>query len=441
VTSSSQADAVTTNPSNVTVNTGQNATFTTASADPTDSVQWQVSTDGGKTFTPLSDGGVYSGTGTGTLTITGATSVLNNNQYEAVFTNGSRSITSSAATLSVDYITTQPSSQTINAAQTVSFTAASSNPTGTDTVQWQVSTDGGKTFTAISNGGVSSGATSTTLTITGTPKAFSGSQYEAVFTNSSGSITSNAATLTVKPAIYILNANASGALSLAGNSKIDTSGLLDVNSSSSTAVQLSDNADVGAGRIQIHGGDQVKGNGHFEETPITAAAGFSDPLAGAVASTGGASQGPINVSKGTVTLGSGVYSSITVSGNGHLVFQPGAIIQVGSGGINVSGNATISDNGGGVLLYNSGALNLSGNANVNLTASSAGADAGIAIFQARDNANAVTISSNAVLNLKGGILYAANQQSIVTLSSNALVEASLVVNALSMSGKAEEDAL
>ncbi len=98
-------------------------------------------------------------------------------------------------TLATDSITTQPSNQSIDAGQNVSFTAGTSNPSGTDTVHWQVNTGSG--FTNLSDGGVYSGSSTTTLTITGATAAMSGYQYEAVFTNSAGSLTSSAATLTV----------------------------------------------------------------------------------------------------------------------------------------------------------------------------------------------------------------------------------------------------
>jgi hypothetical protein len=68
--------------------------------------------------------------------------------------------------------------------------AAAASGTPTPTVQWQVSTDGGVTFTNIP------GATSTTLTVMPTASQ-SGSQYRAVFTNPCGTATTTAATLTV----------------------------------------------------------------------------------------------------------------------------------------------------------------------------------------------------------------------------------------------------
>src|SRR5205823_4797790 len=64
------------------------------------------------------------------------------------------------------------------------------------TVQWQVSTNGGGSFSDILL------ATSTTLTINNPTVAMSGNQYHAVFTNSCtpATATSTAATLTVNKA-------------------------------------------------------------------------------------------------------------------------------------------------------------------------------------------------------------------------------------------------
>jgi hypothetical protein len=181
------APAVTSNPSSQTVTAGQNATFTaSASGSPTPTVQWQVSTDGGKTFTNIF------ATGT-TLTLNNVSASQNGNEYQAVFSNSVGTATTAVATLTVQYaptVTTSPTSATVTAGQTATFTAsASGNPT--PTVQWQVSSDGGKTFTTIA------GATSTTLTLTSVTAAMNGYEYEAVFTNSVGNVTTSATTLTV----------------------------------------------------------------------------------------------------------------------------------------------------------------------------------------------------------------------------------------------------
>src|SRR6266850_1944689 len=86
-------------------------------------------------------------------------------------------------------ITTQPTNQTVAAGQTATFTAAATG-SPTPTAQWQVSTDGGVTFSNVS------GATSTTLSFT-TTLSQNGNRYRAVFTNAAGTATTTAATLTV----------------------------------------------------------------------------------------------------------------------------------------------------------------------------------------------------------------------------------------------------
>jgi hypothetical protein len=88
----------------------------------------------------------------------------------------------------IDTITTQPVSQSsVASGSNVVFTAAAYN--SADTVQWEVSGNGGISFTPIS------GATATTLTINGVTNALNNNEYEAVFTDTYGTLTTNPATL------------------------------------------------------------------------------------------------------------------------------------------------------------------------------------------------------------------------------------------------------
>ncbi len=179
---------ITTQPNSQTVNVGQTATFTAAaSANPTATVQWQISTNGGTTFSNI--GGAISDS----YTTPATTAADNGDEFKAVFINAAGSVTTNVATLTVQYlsITTQPNSQTVDAGQTATFTAAaSSNPTAT--VQWQISTNGGATFSNIS------GATSDSYTTPATAAGDNGDEFQAVFTNPVGSVTTNVATLTVQ---------------------------------------------------------------------------------------------------------------------------------------------------------------------------------------------------------------------------------------------------
>ena len=94
-------------------------------------------------------------------------------------------------------ITGQPSPQTVNEGQSATFSVTA---TGTGlTYQWQVNT--GSSFAYITNGGVYSGANTTTLTITGVTAGMSGYQYRAIVSGTVAPVaTSNLATLTVNAA-------------------------------------------------------------------------------------------------------------------------------------------------------------------------------------------------------------------------------------------------
>jgi sugar lactone lactonase YvrE len=109
---------VTINPTNQGAPAGSSATFTAAaSGNPSPTVQWQVSANGGG-FTNIPNA-----TST-TLIITGITDSMSGNQYRAVFTNIVGSATTSAGTLTVgDFtITATPSSQTISAGHSATYT-------------------------------------------------------------------------------------------------------------------------------------------------------------------------------------------------------------------------------------------------------------------------------------------------------------------------------
>ena len=180
------APVVTTQPVSQSYTSGRVLTFTAAaSGTPAPTVQWQLSLNGGSTWTTLSADTSDSLT-TGTLT-----SFENGWEVRAVFTNSVGSATSNAATMTdaAPVVTTQPVSQSYTSGQVLTFIAAASG-TPAPTVQWQLSLNGGSTWTTLS------ADTSDSLT-TGTLTSFeNGWEVRAVFTNSVGSATSNAATMT-----------------------------------------------------------------------------------------------------------------------------------------------------------------------------------------------------------------------------------------------------
>jgi hypothetical protein len=164
---------------------GNTVTFTAAASGNPIAVGWQVSTDGGKTFTniPGANSGTYSFT---------ATAGENGNVYKAFFNNAQGSAVTSTALLTVPpVVTTNPTNQNVSVGDTVTFTAAATG-TPTPTAGWQVSTDGGKTFANIP------GASNSTYSFTATASE-NGEEFRAYFSHSNVSVLTSDALLTVAP--------------------------------------------------------------------------------------------------------------------------------------------------------------------------------------------------------------------------------------------------
>ena len=184
---------ITTQPSDQTVNAGGTATFTAAAdGNPTPTVQWQLSTNGGTTFSPIS-------AATSTTYSFTATTAENGDEYEAVFTNtaGIRQQPRHADRSYGSQGDHEPSPHTAVPGGMASFTAAATaTPTDRPVAGQHRVTAALPTST---DGGVYSGSSSDTLRITGATTAMSRYQYEAVFSNAVGAVaTTTAATLAVQ---------------------------------------------------------------------------------------------------------------------------------------------------------------------------------------------------------------------------------------------------
>jgi hypothetical protein len=210
---------ITTQPQNTSATLGQTGPLTlpvTAVGAAPLTYQWQVSTDSGATFKPLSDGTGVTGSTTPTLKLTGFTSTASAEYQVAVTDSNGQTTTSNAATVGVNpppLIATQPVNESATTGQTGPelFSVAAASGTVPYSYQWEVSANGGKTFTNVSGSGIS-GATTATLTINGSALPASGTEYEVVVTDANGvKVSSKAATLTVNagPTIATQPADAS----------------------------------------------------------------------------------------------------------------------------------------------------------------------------------------------------------------------------------------
>jgi len=102
-------------------------------------------------------------------------------------------------------ITAQPASISVSTGNTATFSiAANGNPA--PGYQWQREASGTSTWNNLSDGSGYTGSFATTLSISATTIAMSGDQFRCVVSNNAGSVTSDAAALTVT----IAPANASG---------------------------------------------------------------------------------------------------------------------------------------------------------------------------------------------------------------------------------------
>jgi uncharacterized repeat protein (TIGR01451 family) len=151
-------------------------------------VQWEVSTDKGRHYTPVA------GATSATLALTAGTGVGQTGDYlRAVFTAGTKVRRTGTVILTVGdppAVTAAPNPSTVAAGGTATFTVTFGGALPVK-VQWQVSTDGGKTFVNVR------GAMRPTLTLMRVKAGLNGNLYRAVLTNGFDQVATVAAPLTV----------------------------------------------------------------------------------------------------------------------------------------------------------------------------------------------------------------------------------------------------
>ena len=213
-----------------------------------------------------------------------------------------------------------------------------------------------------------------------------------------------------------------------------------VDSASSSAVTLSNNASLTAQSVGIVGGYTGSAS-NYSPLPITGIAPAPDPLAyltppsfspaaclpdPKVNSSSASTIGPA-ISGGTVC-----YNGLTINGKGTVTLTPGTYVI--NGGFSSSGSAPI--NGTGVTFYlaaPNGSVSLTGSGALNISAPTSGTYSGLLFFEDPNDTNTMKVAGSDGSNLQG-IFYAPDAALNLQGSSSAQFYADLVVQALTISG-------
>lgn len=191
VTSVCTVASITTQPGATAIQcNGSTTSISVVAAGTSLTYQWQQSTDGGVNW------GNASGTGATTATLTTAINAVDGTRFRVLVTAACGStVTSNTTTLTVQpntAITTQPiASLTQCSGTTTNISVVATGPGLT--YQWQQSTNGGLNYVNAA------GANTTTATMTTLGTAVNGTLFRCVVTGTCGTVTSDAATLTVPP--------------------------------------------------------------------------------------------------------------------------------------------------------------------------------------------------------------------------------------------------
>lgn len=190
--SETPAPSISVQPADTSATIGTAARLSVTASGSDVAYQWQVSADAGSTWTDIAGA-------TAAVYTTPATTLADDGKrYRVVVTAAGISVTSSAVTLTVTPAVVAPAITAAPASVSViAPTAAVFHVTATGTAvtyQWQRSVNGGTTWANVD------GATDASLDSGATDPTQDGIRYRVIVSNAAGSVTSDAATLSVSPA-------------------------------------------------------------------------------------------------------------------------------------------------------------------------------------------------------------------------------------------------
>jgi gliding motility-associated-like protein len=244
--------AIVTQPASQTICAGGTAIYTVAASGPA-TITYQWYENNLSTTTPITDGGIYSGSQTPTLTLTGATAGMNNYRYSVkIFSSGctTSSVTSGSATL----VTNSAPVVTVNTADfsTCSGNNVAINITATGvglSYQWQFNSGSG--WNNLSNYGNYSNVNSNSLRIYPAIASMDGYQFRCIVTGSCSPFTATSATTTMTVNSPIANNSISNSQTLCAGMPVPFTGSAPTGGNGVYGYQWYQN--TGSGNVAIPG--------------------------------------------------------------------------------------------------------------------------------------------------------------------------------------------
>lgn len=191
---------ITSQPKAVQQCSGTNVTFTVVASGSNLSYKWEEMsnlTSGEE----ISNGGVFSGATTSSLTLTGVGEDQHNHYYRCVVTSSQGTVKTEPALLTVlstPVITRQPQNVSVSTNGTAQY-SLDFEPATTSKAQWQESRDNGATWNDIQTPVTYEGANTSELKITEAGSSMNNCRYRCVVSSPCGtSVTSNGVTLGVQ---------------------------------------------------------------------------------------------------------------------------------------------------------------------------------------------------------------------------------------------------
>jgi len=204
-------------------------------------------------------------------------------------------------------------------------------------------------------------------------------------------------------------------------------GVMD-DSGSSTALATDSGATLNSTKFEVHGGWSPNNGGAFNSTPVTAVPAVSDPLSYLTPPTPGTCTSQTVAGTGSTTLNPGTFcSGFNLNSNTTVALNPGTYII--EGGVNAGTGTTMT--GTGVTLYftGSGQLQMNSGSTAQLVAPTTGSLAGILIWEASTDSNAMIVNGNTSADLQGAV-YLPSAQLTINSAANTAQYTILDVNSM-----------